>query len=130
MELVDRLYAAVEAADLQGLEAVLAPDWIEDPPAYQGQPKGASGYLPVAQNLRKALGSFRIEILEVIDATPKYVARTRLSGKHQDTFLGVPATGKDIRFDAIDIHEVADGKILRTWHIEDFAGAMRQMRGG
>lgn len=130
MELIDRLYAAVQEANLQGLEAVVDPDWVEDPPAYSGQPKGAKGYLPVAQELRKALGGLRIEILEVIDAAPKYVVRTRLSGKHQDTFLNVPATGKDIRFDAIDIHEVVDGKIQRTWHIKDFAGAMRQMRGG
>lgn len=28
---------------------------------------------------------------------------------------------------AIDIHQVHDGKIVTTWHLEDFAGLMAQL---
>jgi hypothetical protein len=31
---------------------------------------------------------------------------------------------------AIDVHTVEDGKIKRTYHVEDWAGAMRQLSGG
>jgi hypothetical protein len=29
-----------------------------------------------------------------------------------------------------DVHTVEDGKIKRTYHVEDWAGAMRQLSGG
>lgn len=127
-DLVKKLYVAIQDADPLMLREVLSSDWTEDPVAYPGQSKGPDAYLPVAQNLRAAFGDFKIEILEVIEAEPKYVIRTKMGGKHQGNFLGIPATGKDVSFNTIDIHEVAGGKIVRSWHIEDFAGAMKQMK--
>jgi steroid delta-isomerase-like uncharacterized protein len=129
VELVRKLYAAIQGADSAKLHEVLSPDWVEDPLAYLGQPKGPDDYLPVAQNLQNAFADFKVEILEILDATPKYVVRTKMSGRHQADFFGIPSTDKNISFNTIDIHEVADGKILRSWHIEDFAGAMKQMKG-
>jgi hypothetical protein len=31
------------------------------------------------------------------------------------------------QFNAIDIHEFDDGKIVRTWHIEDWMTGLRQL---
>jgi predicted ester cyclase len=55
--------------------------------------------------------------------------RTTAHGTHKGTFLGHEATGKVIAFDTIDIHEIAEDRIVRSWHIEDFAGLFRQMEG-
>jgi hypothetical protein len=40
------------------------------------------------------------------------------------------ASGKNFKIMAIDVHTVEDGKIKRTYHLEDWAGAMRQLSGG
>jgi steroid delta-isomerase-like uncharacterized protein len=128
VEIVKNLYEAIQNADRVKLREVLSSEHMEDPPSYSGKIKGPDAYLPVALSLRKALGDFKVDIIEIIDASPKYVVRTKMSGKHQDDFLGVPATGKDISFNTIDIHELNEGKILRSWHIEDFATAMKQMQ--
>ena len=37
---------------------------------------------------------------------------------------------KNSKIMAIDVHTVEDGKIKRTYHLEDWAGAMRQLSGG
>jgi hypothetical protein len=30
---------------------------------------------------------------------------------------------------AIDIHEISDGKIVQSFHVEDWAGALQQLSG-
>lgn len=47
-----------------------------------------------------------------------------------EKFFGQPVTGKSFRMMSIDIHEVKDGRIIRSYHIEDWAGALRQLAAG
>ena len=47
-----------------------------------------------------------------------------------EKFFGQPVSGKSFRMMSIDIHEVTDGKIIRSYHIEDWAGALRQLAAG
>ena len=41
--------------------------------------------------------------------------------------MGFPSKGRKIAIQAIDIHEFEDGKIVRTWHSEDWLTGLRQM---
>ena len=43
------------------------------------------------------------------------------------SFFGKPVTGKSFKIMSIDIHQVKDGKIAKTYHIEDWAGAFKQL---
>ena len=56
------------------------------------------------------------------------IIRGEGSGTPIADFLGVTPTGKTFSVMSIDIHEVVDGKIARTWHIEGWAEAIRQLR--
>ncbi|WP_220032888.1 ester cyclase [Curtobacterium sp. MCBD17_023] len=40
---------------------------------------------------------------------------------------GHEPTGKRIEMRTMDVHQVRDGKIITTWHPEDFAGLMSQL---
>jgi hypothetical protein len=42
--------------------------------------------------------------------------------------FGVPHTGKSFRIMAIDIQTIRDGKIIRTYHLENWLSALRQLR--
>lgn len=44
-----------------------------------------------------------------------------------DTFFGAPMTGKSFKIMSIDVHTVRDGKVVESRHVEDWAGAMRQL---
>lgn len=44
-----------------------------------------------------------------------------------DTFFGVPVTGKSFSIMTIDIHTIQDGKIITSYHVEDWAAAFAQM---
>ncbi len=57
--------------------------------------------------------------------------RSRLAGTHRGAFLGVEPTGRAVVVRTMDMHRVApDGRIVETWHLEDFFGLMRQLGAG
>ena len=41
--------------------------------------------------------------------------------------MGVPQGGKSFKLMSIDIHTVESGKITRSYHVEDWVGATRQL---
>ncbi len=55
------------------------------------------------------------------------IVRGEATGTPVDNFFGVPHGGKSFKIMSIDIHTITDGKVKRSYHIEDWAGAMRQL---
>jgi predicted ester cyclase len=43
------------------------------------------------------------------------------------SLLGVPADGKPVRWNAVDIYRVTDGKINEEWAADDIATIMAQL---
>ena len=68
-------------------------------------------------------------VLSVTASGNEVTVRSEASGTPVGTFFGVPATGRSFRIMAIDMHEVSDGKVVRSYHLEDWAGAIRQITG-
>lgn len=55
--------------------------------------------------------------------------RSRATGTPVAPFFGVDGQGRGFDIMTIDIHELEDGVIVRTWHVEDWAGALQQLAG-
>jgi len=57
------------------------------------------------------------------------VVRSKATGAPNGDFMGLPTNGtKSFDIVTIDIHKVADGKILEVNHLEDWATAMKQLK--
>lgn len=125
---IQSFYRAVETGDRKLLEATLAPDWEMIPTVYPGQPRGPEGYWPVVQAFHQAFPDAYFEIHEVLEAAPKFTVRTTLHGTHKGEFLGIAATGKRMQFDTIDIHQIDQERITRSWHIEDFYSLSKSLQ--
>lgn len=67
-------------------------------------------------------------MMQVYVSDDKIIVRGKANGTPKSsTFLGIPMSGKSFEIMSIDIHTVKDGKISESYHIEDWAGAMRQL---
>ncbi len=55
--------------------------------------------------------------------------RSRATRTPNGPFFGVDGEGRSFDIMTIDIHELEDGKIVRTHHVEDWAGALQQLSG-
>lgn len=50
-------------------------------------------------------------------------------GTHTGLYMGVPPTGKHLRFSSCDIFRVEHGLIVEHWGMGDIAGLMAQLKG-
>lgn len=72
---------------------------------------------------------FQFDIREILISGNRIIVRSEATGKPLDPFMGVDPQGRSFGIMTLDIHEVSDGKIIRTYHIEDWARAVRQLKG-
>lgn len=55
--------------------------------------------------------------------------RSRATGTPLGPLFGVDGEGRSFDIMTIDIHELEDGKIVRSYHVEDWAAALQQLSG-
>lgn len=123
---VMQFYEAFNTRNFSLLNRCLSNDW-EDIPLAPGQATGREGAKPAFQAFFAIFPDFKAETQDVIAQGDRVVVRAILSRTHRGRFLGVDATGKPIKIQAIDIHQMQNGKITRTWHVEDWATALGQI---
>ncbi len=74
-----------------------------------------------------AFAGFRITVHDLIQDGDKVAARLTFSGTHSGDFMGVPASGKDVEWNVMDILQFRDDQVIAHWGVMDMAGAMAQM---
>src|ERR1700690_959034 len=122
---VRRFYEPFRTGDTSGYQDILAPEWVNHP-AEPGTTPGPAGAPPVGL-YRQVLSDF-VSVTEAMIAEGDLVAvRTTHHGIHSAEFLGIPATGRHVELRTQDVHRLAAGRIIETWHLEDFAGLRQQL---
>ena len=77
---------------------------------------------------RAAFPDLRMEVQDVLVSGDKAVARVRATGTHQGEFLGMPATGKSVDVQLIDITRFGDdGLAHEHWGVFDALAMMQQL---
>ncbi len=112
--------------DLKALaEQALAPDWK----SYSGESefKGREAFVAQAGGFGKLIPDLRWEIKDVLVDGNRIIVRSEASGTPAGPFFGVQPTGRSFRIMTIDIHTIQGGKAVTAHHVEDWAGAMRQL---
>jgi len=93
----------------------------------EGRPQGPKGLLYASQAFRSAVPDLHCKIDELLVSGDKITARLTFTGTHKGEFMGHPATGKPVRFFAIDILRIRGGKIVEDWHLEDNLTLLEQL---
>jgi predicted ester cyclase len=75
----------------------------------------------------EAVPDLRWTIREVLVSGDRVVVRGEATGTPDGIFLGVPQGLASFKVMSIDIHTIADGRIVRSYHVEDWFGAVRQL---
>jgi steroid delta-isomerase-like uncharacterized protein len=125
--LVRDFYAAINAGDLDAFDQILAPDVIDHNPSTADQPPGREGVKAAITELRTGFPDFSVTNEEVIASGDKVIVRSTARGTHTGTFVGIPPTGKQVEFAAIDIHRVAEGQIVEIGHVEQLLTLLIQI---
>jgi predicted ester cyclase len=80
----------------------------------------------VGQRL-KTIPDLKWEIKEVLVAGNRVIVRGEATGTPAGELMGALTNGKSFKLMSLDVHTLEGGKITRTYHVEDWQGAFRQI---
>jgi predicted ester cyclase len=96
---------------------------------YSGGNKTRDAFLGQVGGFAKLLPDLNWAIQDLHESGDFVTVRSRATGTPVAPFFGVDGEGRSFDIMTIDIHELADGKIVRSYHVEDWAGALQQLSG-
>lgn len=122
-----RLYDLISAGDIDGFGEHVADEFVEHE-EIPGFDRSKEGVEQMFRMYRAAFPDLRMEAEDVLVSGDKVVARVRATGTHQGEFMGMPATGKSVDVQLIDIIRFGeDGLAREHWGILDALGMMQQL---
>ena len=125
--LITSLYAAINDRRLDGIDDLVAEDFIEHE-AFPGLPtRGPEAPKAALGLFLTALPNFHMTADEILTDGNKVVVRGTMAGTHQGDFMGIPATNNSFKIQFIDIVEFEDGKATQHWGVTDQAAMMQQL---
>ena len=109
-------------------EAIISENWqsIGD---YSGKIKSRDEFVEQMVGFGQLIPDMTWNIEEMIVSGNRVIVRGRAFGTPKGPMFGVDGKGKSWDIMSIDIHTVENGKIVTSYHIEDWAGAIRQLKG-
>jgi len=75
----------------------------------------------------KAFPDLTRNIVDMVAEGDKVAVSFNITGTYTGEFQGIPATGKQVSFTAMDILTILDGKITEEWATADMMGLMQQI---
>ena len=75
----------------------------------------------------KAFPDLRRNIVDMVAEGDKVAVSINVTGTYKGEFQGIPPTGKQVSFTAMDILTIIDGKITEEWATADMIGLMQQI---
>jgi steroid delta-isomerase-like uncharacterized protein len=121
------LYELISAGDIDGFGEHVAEDFVEHE-ELPGLEPSKEGVKELFRIYRAAFPDLRMEAEDVLVSGDKVVARARATGTHRGEFLGMPATGKSIDVQLIDIIRFGDDGLAREhWGVFDVFAMMQQL---
>lgn len=92
--------------------------------------KGKAQLIGQVQFFWKLIPDLKWDVQEMLQDGDRVVVRSIASGSPKGEFMGLKLDGsKGFRIMTIDIHTVAGGRIRQVHHVEDWATAIRQLKG-
>ena len=122
-----RFYDSINAGEVEGFGGLLADDFVE----HEETPGLAPTKEGVKEFFRMYIAAFpnlRFDVEDILASGDKVVARVRVTGTHEGEFMGMPATGKGVDVQAIDIVRFGDdGLAHEHWGVFDAMAMMQQL---
>ncbi|NNJ69043.1 MAG: SnoaL-like domain-containing protein [Boseongicola sp.] len=103
-------------------------DWISLGD-YSGNNKTREAFLGQMGGFAQLIPDLNWAIEDMHQDGDTVIVRSRATGTPVAPFFGVDGEGRSFDILTIDIHELEDGVIVRTYHVEDWAGALQQLAG-
>jgi steroid delta-isomerase-like uncharacterized protein len=117
---------AFNKGNMKVADELLSPNIVEHNP-FPGQEPGVQGFKKGLTELRQAFPDLHITVDDMLADGDKVIIRSTMTGTHKGSFMNMPATGKQIKVEGIDIVRIKDGQAVDHWGITDIMTMMQQL---
>jgi len=129
MALARRFMDARIQGDLDAVDEMLAPDFINHNRLLPGQEPDREDYLQGIAAYQAALSERRLIIEDQVAGGDKVVTRFVVYATHdRGELMGVAPTGRELTNRAIVIHRIVEGKIAEEWGMGTMGAKLRGQR--
>jgi len=115
--------------DEAAIDELFAPTGIAHglPVQGDGKIKGPEAFKQFARVFKSAFPDLKIFITKSLVEADHCAVHCDVVGNHKGDGLGIPATGRPVRFSGISIVRVDNGQIQEAWNCFDFLGLFQQL---
>jgi steroid delta-isomerase-like uncharacterized protein len=124
--IVRRFMEAFETNDLAGFQEVLSPELV----AHTQHIGGSANRETMLQGISRfhaAFSELHLTLEDLIAEGDRVATRGTTQAVHTGSFMGAPATGKQVTFSTMSVERIEDGKIVERWVNTDFMSLMQQL---
>jgi steroid delta-isomerase-like uncharacterized protein len=122
-----RLYDLINVGDIDGFGSILAADFVEHE-VTPGLAPTKDGVKEFFRMQRTAFPDLHMAVEDAFASGDKAVARVRYTGTNHGPFMGMPATGKGVDVQLMDMFRVGDdGLVHEHWGVIDLMTMIQQL---
>jgi predicted ester cyclase len=125
-DLVTAFVKATNKLELDKLDDMVVEDYRENEPI-PGQPPGREGLKWAYRTFNEPFPDLVFDFADVIAEGDLVVGRGIGEGHNTAPFMGIPATGKKVKWSGTRLFRIADGKLVEGWINLDMLGLMQQL---
>jgi hypothetical protein len=123
------LFNVASRGDVRAIqEQVLTEDYESCAGYLPGECWGRETSIKVVSNFSNSIPDMKFDIKEVLVAGDRVIVRGEVTGTPAGELFGVPHSGKSFRIMAVDIQTIRNGKIAKTFHMENWLSGIGQLR--
>lgn len=104
----------------------MSEDYYDHSPAAARSNKDAVGILKIVAG---QFSELKVDVVDIFSENGMVATRVVYEGVHTGECMGIPATGKKIKFEALENFRVENGKIVESWGYWPDKDIERQLRG-
>lgn len=92
-----------------------------------GTVEGVENLVGLLRGFIGALPDLNAQEQDIVAAGDTVALRFIVEATHQGDLLGIAPTGRRVRWDAVDVYRLRDGKISEEWAADDMAAILQQV---
>ncbi len=109
------------------VDQVFSQNWIDGNPTFPDQPQGIDGAMYYVNVYRNIFPDIQFELTHIIADENFVTFRFVAEATHQGEFMGIPPTGKRVKFSGIVIHRVENDRFAESWNEIDLLSIKNQL---
>jgi predicted ester cyclase len=126
IEIITRFEHAFRAADQATIDELCDPGLVDHNPAPGHEPTLASFKQKVA-GFKAIFPDLEEELQDIIASGDFVATRWVVTGSQRHEFIGIRATGRQIKVEGMNFYRLRDGRVTDIWTQFDGVGMMQQI---